>query len=106
MRYPLRFRFSLGNARYDASVTQQSNGIHLALSGAVATIPYSVEGPANRAEILKIVASKPPSSWSIGPNQRLILHTEFFLTGQPSLIRFFTEAVHAALARTPASALA
>ncbi len=106
MRYPLRFRFSLGDAKYDASVTQRSSGIHLALSGAVATVPYSVEGAANRAEILEIVASKPNASWSIGPNQRLILRTEFFLTGQPSLIRFFTEAVHAALTRTPASALA
>ncbi len=107
MRYPLRFQFKIGKAQYDASVTQQSRGIHLSLAGAVATIPYSVEGGNDRAEVLKLVAAKGSNaSWTISPNQHLVLRTDFYLSGQPSLIRFFTEAVHAALARTPASALA
>lgn len=106
LRYPLRFRFTLGAADFDVNVTLKPRGPHLFLRGTVATLPYSVEAPGQRADILKSIAGKGPDSpWDITPQQRLVLNTEFYLSGQPSLIRFFTEALRAALVRTPAAAL-
>ena len=106
LRYPLRFSFKLGDAEFDANVTMKSRGAHIFLRGKVATLPYSAEAPVQRANILKSLADKGPNSpWVVSPQQRLVLNTEFYLSGQPSLIRFFAEALHAALIRTPAAAL-
>lgn len=102
--YPLRFQFFLAGARFEAVVTKQSDGIHLGLEGAVGDIPYSVEGRDHRAAMLQAIAEKGPDSpWVITPNQRLVFRTGFLVSGQPSLIRFFTEALRAALARAPRS---
>ena len=105
--YPLSFRFRLGDIPFFASVKQTASGIHVTMRGHIDVLPYTAEAPERRSALLSNLAdAKAPGQLFVTKDQHIAMETDFVLAGQPSLTRFFAEAMATILRRAPASALA